>query len=87
MSEGDAHDALRMIALLRPEGPTLSSHVRKGVERSALKYPEARRAGSHRETNNSRFMAHLRRLFVLSGCWPTPSRTWLLSVGPSGLSV
>jgi hypothetical protein len=80
MSEGDAQDALRMIALLRPEGPTLNSHVREGVERNGFKYLEARRAGTHRETVNygfavtlktsplpltpSRFRAHLRRSFA-----------------------
>ena len=64
MSEGDADRALRTIALLRPEGPTLSSHVRMGVERSGFKYLETRRAGTHRETVNHDFLAHLRRSFA-----------------------
>ena len=77
-----AHDHPSEFSLfLRPEGPVLNSHVREGVAESLLS-EERRRCG----TVVSERVVPALRASNKHGCWlPTPSRTWLLNTGPSGL--
>src|SRR5712664_3256960 len=67
---------------LRPEGPAFSSHVREGVGSKLSKSAERRRCGT---SVRSKEVSALRASLDVRAFLSTPSRTWLLNAGPSGL--